>query len=101
MSGYPIPRSPLFQHTVGRTAFNIFQSLGYMSHNTAEEIPGEKVFAGDVELAKQRLLRSLTDFQDFQGTLHPHFAYGVLDKSEYAKAHVMHIADHLAPAERG
>lgn len=28
------------------------------------------------------------------GTLAPHFAYGELDKPQYTRAHLMHLADH-------
>ena len=30
----------------------------------------------------------------FTAPLQPHFAYGALDKPQFAQAHVMHLADH-------
>jgi hypothetical protein len=33
-------------------------------------------------------------FQAYTGPLKPHFAYGDLSRSDYALAHVLHIANH-------
>ncbi|SFJ80946.1 DUF1569 domain-containing protein [Jannaschia pohangensis] len=95
MDGYPELRSGLFRHTVGPLAFNVFQTRGEMSHDTAEVIPGEVVDDGDAEQARTRLIGSLTRFASFDMPLRPHFAFGTLSKAEYAKAHVMHVQDHL------
>ena len=40
MSGYPAPKSALFQRTAGAAAFSFFRSRGRMSHNLIEAIPG-------------------------------------------------------------
>ncbi|WP_371223841.1 DUF1569 domain-containing protein [Roseovarius sp. 2305UL8-3] len=96
MTGYPELKSGLFRHTVGRVAYNVFQTRGEMSHNRAEVIPGEVIETSDPETARQRLITSLMAFQAFDADLRPHFAYGSLPKDAYAKAHVMHINDHLA-----
>ncbi len=95
MTGYPELKSGLFRHTLGRVAYNLFQTRGEMRHNRAEAIPGEVIEASNPEVARQRLIASLTAFQTFVADLRPHFAYGTLPKEAYAKAHVMHINDHL------
>lgn len=96
MTAYPEHKSPAFQHTAGATAFFVFSTAGAMRHPLTEPIPGAPVIAdnGDVEAALNRLLQALTIFSAYEGKLAPHFAYGALDKAEYAQAHVMHVRDH-------
>jgi hypothetical protein len=96
MQGFPEPRSALFQATVGKAAFAVFRARGRMSHGLAEPIPGAPALsAGDVlPAALARLQRSLRDFDAHGGALQPHFAYGALDKADYTRAHLMHLADH-------
>ena len=95
LSGFPEPKSALFQSTVGRLAFNVFQAQGHMNHGLDEEIPGEVITAATPKAAKARLLTALTAFDASSDRLMPHFAYGALSKDEYARAHVMHINNHL------
>ncbi len=98
MTGFPQPKSSLFQHTVGALALQVFSWRGRMSHDLAEPIPGapalDSALATDIALARLRL--AIQDFQAFTQTLRPHFAYGELDHGAYAQAHAMHIANHLS-----
>jgi hypothetical protein len=96
MGGFPEARSELYQATVGGTAFALFDALGSMSHDLADPIPGAPAIATDTPLreAAARLVKALTDFDGHTGLLQPHFAYGALDKAEYLRAHLMHLADH-------
>lgn len=97
MTGFPELKSPLFQSTVGAVAFAVFQSKGAMKHSLTEPIPGAPMLAthGDEDAALNRLLKSLADFDAFNGSLKPHFAYGALDKPTFAAAHAMHVFNHL------
>lgn len=97
MTGYPEAKSWLFQNTVGSLAFVVFAGKGSMNHALDEAIPGAPALAmeGDPEQGLQRLRQSLLAFQDFDGPLQPHFAYGALSKAEYEQAHVMHLNNHL------
>lgn len=97
LHGYPAMKSPLFRQTAGRLAFFAFDTAGAMRHNLAEPIPGAPPIAaeGDVVAARMRLLQALAAFADWDGPLQPHFAYGVLDKSQYLQAHIMHVRNHL------
>lgn len=102
MTGYPVHKSDVFKHTLGSLAFSAFALKGSMVHALDEVIPGapeitinEPVDAEEQSEALQRLKKSLTDFNQYQGTLAPHFAYGELTKSEYEEAHVMHIYNHF------
>ncbi|GIT90857.1 hypothetical protein JANAI62_13120 [Jannaschia pagri] len=95
MTGYPDLRSAVFRHTVGPLAFAAFQARGAMSHDTADVIPGEVVEANTADMARDRLIRSLRAFDAHDEAPAPHFAFGALDKAQYAKAHAMHIHDHL------
>lgn len=96
MSGFPEQKSPLFQNTVGKLAYKVFNARGAMSHGLDEAIPGE-VVTGDVQTgdALLRLKNSLLAFKSYDAEMKPHFAYGALDKDDYAIAHVLHINNHL------
>lgn len=96
LDGFPQPKSALFQSTVGAAAFAVFQWRGRMTHGLAEPIPGAPPVAmqGDWKPEAQRLRAALLRFDTYTGALQPHFAYGKLSKSEFAQAHVLHIANH-------
>ena len=98
MNGFPELKNPVFRFTVGKIAFSVFSSRGYMSHDLNAPIPGASELDKntEVKLAFQRLYKSIEDFKNFSSELKPHFAYGNLEKSEYDKAHAMHIANHLS-----
>jgi len=98
MSGFPQPKSKLFQRTVGALAFEAFAWRGRMSHDLAEPIPGAPSLEPGLDAAKAlaRLRASVQQFRQWTGALQPHFAYGVLDKREYEQAHAMHLANHLS-----
>lgn len=96
MSGFPQEKSAIFQNTVGKLAYKVFNARGEMTHGLDEPIPGE-IISEEVETkeALNRLKTSLLYFKAYQSNLKPHFAYGSLDKDEYAIAHVLHINNHL------
>ncbi|MGL4233787.1 MAG: DUF1569 domain-containing protein [Casimicrobium sp.] len=97
MTGFPESKSALFQSTAGAAAFAVFKAKGAMKHGLTEVIPGAPTLAtnGDQDAALDRLLKSLSTFDAFNGALKPHFAYGDLDKQSYAAAHAMHVFNHL------
>lgn len=96
VDGFPQPKPRWFQATIGSAAFLVFQWRGRMSHGLAEPIPGAPELDAHLPLDRsaQRLRDAITRFEAQRGSLQPHFAYGALDKSAYAQAHVMHIANH-------
>lgn len=94
IDGYPQPKSALFQSTVGSAAFAVFDARGRMSHGLAEPIPGAPALVLAFEPSRERLLASIARFQAHAGALAPHFAYGALDKPQYTRAHLMHLANH-------
>lgn len=104
LEGFPASKSALFQNTLGAAAFNLFALRGRMSHNLAEPIPGapaldvaEPANAPAQSLAAvARLRKAAQDFAAHTGPLHPHFAYGALDKAQFEQAHAMHLANHLS-----
>lgn len=98
MLGYPEHKSELFKSTLGKSAFNVFSSKGYMKHNLEESIPGAPSLSaeGSSEDAINRLIVALQNFSAHNGELAEHFAYGALTKDEYAIAHVLHIHDHFS-----
>lgn len=97
MSQFPEHNSTFFKKTVGKLAFSIFSSKGRMTHGLNEPIPSAPTLTQSVDsiIALNRLKKSLIEFKSYQGTLAPHFAYGVLTKDEYEKAHLMHLYNHL------
>jgi hypothetical protein len=96
MDGFPQPKSTLFQSTAGNAAFAFFRWRGRMSHGLAEPIPGAPSLSAGADWAPGaiRLRRAITRFDSHQGQLQPHFAYGLLSKSDFALAHHLHIANH-------
>ncbi len=103
MVGYPAPKSAVFQSTAGKLAFAAFSGQQKMKHSLGEPIPGAPVLAavGDPREALARLRKAFKDFQQFQGALAPHFAYGALSKEGYALAHVLHFSNHLEEITSG
>jgi hypothetical protein len=96
LDGFPQPRSAAFQHTLGAAAFAVFSWRGRMTHGLAEPIPGAPALRIDGSLpdAAARLRAAIERFDRHQGVLAPHFAYGALDKTRFAQAHCLHIANH-------
>ena len=96
MDGFPEPKNVVFQHTAGAAAFAFFNWRGAMSHNLSEPIPGAPALTreGNWRKSSARLRAAVTRFEAHQGALMPHFAYGKLTQAEFARAHVMHIANH-------
>lgn len=98
MMGYPEHKSDLFKATAGTLAFSAFSAKGAMLHSLEEAIPG----APPISIPNQTVLEALTrlkkafvDFNQYEGVLAPHFAYGELSKAEYEAAHAMHIYNHF------
>lgn len=98
LTGFPVPKSALFQNTAGTLAFQFFYWRGRMSHDLAEPIPGAPALdtSTDANLALARLQQAIADFHKRTTPLQPHFAYGELNKPAYEHAHAMHIANHLS-----
>jgi hypothetical protein len=96
MDGFPEPNSALFQNTVGSAAFAVFKWRGKMSHSLTEAIPGAPALTqpGDKSASAARLRAAIARFESHTGALKPHFAYGNLNKTDYARAHSFHIANH-------
>lgn len=103
LTGFPQPKPAWFRATAGSAAFAVFSARGRMSHGLAEPIPGAPAIAAGQPLAAaiDHLVAALQAFDAHSGPLAPHFAYGALDKPAYARAHLMHLANHwdeVAPA---
>ena len=96
MAGFPAPKPAWFRATVGSYAFALFNSRGAMSHELAEPIPGAPAIVQGQPLvpAIEHAIAALRAFDAHGGALQPHFAYGSLDKADYARAHLMHLANH-------
>lgn len=98
MTGYPEPKSALFQHTVGALAFAAFAARGRMTHGLNEPIPGAQPLSPNMSLdaARARLNQAVARFTAHSGPFKAHFAYGELSKAEYEQAHAMHVANHCS-----
>ncbi len=95
LHGYPQQKPKLFQATVGKLAFSVFHLRGRMSHGLDQEIPGEVIAHVTADDGMHRLWTSLEAFRDHEHDLHPHFAFGRLSKDRFARAHLLHIENHL------
>jgi hypothetical protein len=102
LHGFPALKPAAFRHTVGGAAFAVFDARGAMSHSLDEPIPGAPALAaGDaLDAAITRAQQALRDFEAHTGALAPHFAYGALDKAQYTRAHLMHMANHWTEVVR-
>jgi len=96
IDGYPQVKPAWFRGTLGRAAFHVFSARGKMSHGLSEPIPGAPSIAPSQALgpAVESTIESLLRFDRHTGALQPHFAYGLLGKGDYARAHLMHLANH-------
>ena len=95
MTGFPLARSQLFQDSAGRLAFVAFNRRGSMHHGLKDVIPGAPALvATDPGAAARRLLAAFDAFEAHALPLRPHFAYGALDKAQYTRAHLLHLANH-------
>lgn len=96
MTGYPEMKSAVFRALIGNSAWTIFNARGEMTHSLTDPIPGAPALDPDKVLKTEvnRLLDALAAFEAWQGPLKPHFAYGELDKFQYTRAHLMHLANH-------
>lgn len=97
IDGYPELKPAWFRHSLGPVVFDVFAARGGMRHPLNEAIPGAPSLDEPAQLAAalERLQMATQRFADYQGPLQPHFAYGDLDHTEYALAHVMHLYNHL------
>ena len=98
MTGFPQPKSALYQHTVGSAAFAIFDLRGRMTHSLVDPIPGAPPVDASIDLyqAVERLEIAVARFRAWTAPLQAHFAYGTLTKPSYERAHAMHLANHLS-----
>jgi len=100
MSGFPAPKPAWFRATLGSYAFALFNARGQMTHSLSEPIPGASDIAQGQPLAPaiDHAIAALQAFERYDGPLAPHFAYGALNKRDYTRAHLMHLANHWAEA---
>lgn len=96
MQGFPELKPEWFRRSVGPAAFGVFEMRGAMRHSLTEPIPGASDIAEGLPLepAVARLQQALRRFEAHTGPLMPHFAYGALDKPQYLRAHLLHLANH-------
>lgn len=95
--GYPEHKSDVFKSTVGTVAFALFEANGGMTHDLSEPIPGAPSLdnTASVNYSVDMLIRALRRFEQYDGEMAPHFAYGKLSKAQYTGAHIMHIENHF------
>jgi hypothetical protein len=96
MTGFPELKPGWYRATLGAGAFAVFNARGKMSHSLDEAIPGAPTLNAELSLksAVQGLLDAMDAFTAFQSALAPHFVYGALDRADYERAHLMHLANH-------
>ena len=95
LDGFPEPKSPWFQATVGRAALRLFLVRGRISHDVDAPVPGLGVPL-DVPLgdAVARLGLAIERVKAAT-TFAPHAVFGPMSKSEVLTFHAMHLEDHL------
>lgn len=68
-----------------------------MRHGTNDFIPGESPLSAvdEIKSGSMLLAEAINKFDAWDKPLYRHRFYGKLSKKQYARAHVMHIANHL------
>jgi hypothetical protein len=102
LRGFPELKSAAFRRTVGAAAFALFDARGTMSHSLSEPIPGAPPLLATQALDQGilRFTQALREFDANTQPLAPHFAYGALDKAQFTRAHLMHLANHWTELAR-
>jgi hypothetical protein len=62
------------------------------------QIAFDERIEGDEKESLARLLKTMEDFEKFEGTLSDHILLGNLTKSQWILFHSMHLANHLGHA---
>jgi len=103
LDGFPELKPAWFRSSLGAMAFAVFSARGKMTHGLEEPIPGAPAIASGQPLnaGVAHLMEALGRFDRYGGTLAPHFAYGALNKAEYMRAHLMHLANHWERVDVG
>ncbi|KQW55400.1 DUF1569 domain-containing protein [Variovorax sp. Root411] len=103
LDGFPQLKPAWFRASLGAMAFAVFSARGKMSHGLEEPIPGAPTIASSqpLDAAVEHLMGALNRFERHGAALAPHFAYGALSKSEYTRAHLMHLANHWELMDAG
>lgn len=96
MRGYPRLRPAWYRATLGPAAFALFSWRERMHHGLAAPVPGAPPIAQGMRLdiAIAHLAGALRAFEQYDGPLQPHFAFGALDKPAFTRAHLLHLNDH-------
>lgn len=100
LAGFPELKPRWFRATMGPAAAQVFLWRGQLSHDIAEPIPGAPPIPsdGDMSAAFGRIRMAIAAFGDAVRdgkTLQPHFAYGEVAPSDYARLQAFHIAEHM------
>ena len=81
MLGYPHHKSDLFKVTLGSLVFAMFESNRKMSHNLSKPILGTAILDKHLNTSNHvtdvyaRFKQSLSNFQDYDEVIAPHFTY--------------------------
>jgi len=95
LDGFPEPKSPWFQATVGRAALKVFLARGRISHDVDAPVPGLPA-PPDVPLGDAvARLGLVIERAKAAKTFAPHAVFGEMTKSEVLAFHAMHLEDHL------
>ena len=107
MQGYPEMRGAVFRALLGNTRLCALQcARRHEPRSGRADTRRAAAQAADLPQGRRGpLLAALNAFEVWGGPLKPHFAYGELDKAQYTRAHLMHLANHwsqlrLAPLPR-
>ena len=94
LAGFPRMK-PAPVRFVARFVMRGFLKPFAMSHDLMAAIPGAPALSStDAASARDRLLTAIDAFSQ-STSIKPHFAYGRVGASDYARLHAMHIEDHL------
>ncbi|MEP7323347.1 MAG: DUF1569 domain-containing protein [Saprospiraceae bacterium] len=100
VTGYPLEKSPLFQQTIGKVVFFLFNTQGSVSHNTNAFTEGtDPIHKNGLREGVQHYRKQIIQFLDWSGPLKAHAFFGKLSKQEIIHYHSMHFANHFEQFE--
>lgn len=101
MIGYPKMSPTIVRNTIGKVRIKKRLKRQKMKHKLDTDVPGSTVTPddGSTDEGIEMLLEMIHKFQNFKGTLQPHYQFGNLTKEQYASYFCIHIRNHLLGLE--
>jgi hypothetical protein len=97
IKGYPKNKPVIIQKTIGKLVLKKFLKQGFMKHSLTAPVPGAPDIGedGSSNDGLNILIKSIDQFEKYNGSLSKHLIFGEMTKEEYSMYFAMHIYNHL------